>query len=128
MAAKESNQNMRMFFPGQAFLSYDKEPAEFKQSRSNGCLGSSDGGALKKHISLEKIMQSIPSKSRSKINLKITSRKVGPGSAKNNLRDPQLETRIKLGFKSYNGHQAENGSPMTPSRVLPFTSEQGSAS
>jgi hypothetical protein len=127
MAVKESNHKLRMFFPGQAFLSYDKEPGEFKQSRSNGCLGSSDFAALKKHISLEKILQSIPPKSGSKINLKNSSKKLGRGSAKDNNFESQLENRTKTGLKSNDYQHQDMGSPITPSRVFPLRTEHGNS-
>lgn len=125
MAEKDSSQKLLMFFPDQVFLSHNKEPGEFKQSRSNGCLGSSEMNALKKHISLEKIMQIIPSKNASRINLKKSAKQLGRGSAKDKESETPMEHRIRIGFKSYQGHHNEIGSPFMHSKAVPVATDQG---
>jgi hypothetical protein len=125
MAVKECSHKLRMFFPGQVFFSHDKEPSEFKQSRSNGCLGSSDISALKKHISLEKIIQGLPSKQNSKTCLKKSSKQLGRGSAKVKEGETPSEARFRMGFKSYKGNSNDIGSPLTPSRAVPLSSDPG---
>jgi hypothetical protein len=125
MKQKEGGQKLRNFLPGQVFLSHDKEPVEIKQSRSNGCLGGSEMSALKKHISLEKIIQSIPMKSRSKISLKESFKKAGKVSAKEGNGESLPESRIRIGLASYNESQKEVTSPLTPSRALPLKTDHG---